>query len=272
MVKVVFIVIGILCACIVAYFLLIMPRMLNKADSTPFLQVLYAHRGLHNNSQAPENSLEAFQLAVEKGFGIELDVQLTKDLIPVVFHDFTLERMCGVSGHVRDYLYTELQGFPLLSTKERIPKLSDVLLLVDGQVPLIVEYKTESLDLRVCKIADKLLRDYKGDYCIESFNPLVLFWYRRKQKSVMRGQLSDAFLKDTKYRGVLYFILQNLLLNCLGKPDFVAYNHKYPHALSRQICRKIFRNTAAAYTLQSKKALREAEKDFDIFIFDGFLP
>lgn len=76
----------------VLYFLMIMPRMLHKPDTAPFKEWLYAHRGLHDNAtEAPENSMAAFRKAVDAGFGIELDIQLTKDRIPVVFHDFTLK-------------------------------------------------------------------------------------------------------------------------------------------------------------------------------------
>lgn len=88
----------------------------------------------------------------------------------------------------------------------------------------------------------------------------------------MRGQLSDAFLKEGEYVGVLYFVLQNLLLNFLGKPDFVAYNHHYPQILSRRLCRSLYKNTAAAWTIKSEEELSEAKKHFDIFIFDSFVP
>ena len=85
-------------------------------------------------------------------------------------------------------------------------------------------------------IADKMLRAYKGMYCMESFNPLGVWWYRKNHPELVRGQLSDAFLKEGEYVGVLYFILQNLLLNFVTKPDFVAYNHHYPEILSRKLC------------------------------------
>ena len=97
----------------VLYFLMIMPRMLHKPDTAPFKEWLYAHRGLHDNAtEAPENSMAAFRKAVDAGFGIELDIQLTKDRIPVVFHDFTLKRVCGGEGKICDYTYEELQSVP----------------------------------------------------------------------------------------------------------------------------------------------------------------
>ena len=131
----------------ILYFLMIMPRMSHKPDTAPFKEWLYAHRGLHDNAtEAPENSMAAFRKAADAGFGIELDIQLTKDKIPVVFHDFTLKRVCGGEGKISDYTYEELQQFHLCNSVEKIPKFEDVLKMVDGKVPLIVEFKIERTD------------------------------------------------------------------------------------------------------------------------------
>lgn len=270
---IVLICLGCILALAFIYLMMIMPRMTGRPDTEPFRNWLYAHRGLHDNtSDSPENSIRAFRKAVEAGFGIELDVQMTKDGVPVVFHDYTLKRVCRAEGKVCMRTYEELQQLPLYGTDQRIPRFEDVLKLVDGRVPLIVELKIEATDVSVCPAADKLLSQYKGMYCIESFNPLGLFWYRRNRRHVVRGQLADAFHKEGEYRGLLYFLLQNLLFNWLGKPDFIAYNHKYPGMLSRSLCRKLYRSTAAAWTIKSQEELDEAEKHFDIYIFDSFLP
>ena len=127
---------------IAVYLFVLAPRMTGKPDVSSLMGWYYAHRGLHDNKgDAPENSLAAIRNAVEKGYGIEFDVQLTRDRIPVVFHDETLKRVCGAEGNVRDYTYEELQAFPLLASQERIPLLADVLAAVDGRVPLIIEIK-----------------------------------------------------------------------------------------------------------------------------------
>lgn len=250
-----------------------MPRMRNKPDRTPFMEVFYAHRGLHDNkTDAPENSMKAFEMAVDAGYGIELDVQLSKDNVPVIFHDINLNRVCGIEGKVRDYTYKELQKFYLYNSKEGIPTLEAFLKMVNGKVPLIVELKTESTEISVCSYVDQLLKNYQGVYCIESFNPLVLYWYKRKRNSVMRGQLSDAFLQEEGIKGFLYFALEHMLLNFITKPDFIAYNHKYYWTLSRQICRKIYKNLAVAWTITSQDELEVRKKDFDLFIFENFLP
>lgn len=258
---------------VILYVLAIMPRLGHRKDREEFLSVYYAHRGLHDNeSEAPENSLKAFEKAVEAGYGIEMDIQLTKDRIPVVFHDFTLKRVCGQEGKVCDYTYEQLQEFTLCSCKERIPRFQDVLKLIDGRVPLIVELKVEWVDIGICPLADSLLREYRGPYCIESFNPMVLLWYRRYHNDVMRGQLSDGFLRTGEFKGALYWFLQNLLLNWMTKPDFIAYNHKYADAVSRRLCRKLYKNLAVGWTVKSREELEAAKENFDLIIFDSFIP
>ncbi|MBR5139795.1 MAG: glycerophosphodiester phosphodiesterase, partial [Clostridia bacterium] len=129
----------------------------------------YAHRGLHKDGVA-ENSMTAFRLAVEGGFAIELDIRLSKDERLVVFHDATLDRVTGVSGKVSDYTYDELAKMKLLGTEDSIPLFSDVLSLVDGRVPLLVELKEEAGSLLVTERALELLESYKGEFIIESFN------------------------------------------------------------------------------------------------------
>ncbi len=268
-----YVILIIVVAIVVLYFLAIMPRLSNRKAREAFQGVYYAHRGLHDNeSVAPENSLEAFRRAVKAGYGIELDVQLTKDKVPVVFHDFTLERVCGKEGKVYDYTWEELKGFKLFETDETIPRMEEVLKVVKGKVPLIVELKVEWMDISVCPIVDALLREYKGLYCIESFNPMALLWYRRCHNDVVRGQLADGFLKSGEFKGPLYGILQNLLLNWMTKPDFVAYNHKYAQTISRKLCRKLYKNTAVAWTIKSQTELDAAKKNFELFIFDSFVP
>jgi len=239
----------------------------------PFMGRLYAHRGLHDNrSDAPENSLTAFRRAVERGFGIEMDIQTTKDGVPVVFHDFTLKRVCAAEGRVRDYTFKELQQFRLCGSDQRIPAFEEVLKLVDGRVPLIVEVKMDRfLDASVCAAGDRLLSGYKGFYCVESFHPLALLWYRRHRPGVVRGQLSDDFYREG-YRGPLYFLLQYLLFNWLGKPDFVAYCHRYPNMISSKICRKLYKNASAAWTIKNEEELARARKNFDMYIFESFFP
>lgn len=260
-------------ALVVLYLLAIMPRIFRRPDTSLFKKVYFAHRGLHDNEgDAPENSMAAFRKAVDAGFGMELDVQVTKDGVPVIFHDFKLERICGTEGKVVDHTYEELQAYTLCHSKERIPKLSDLLEMVGGGVPLIVEIKAETADVSCCAVIDRLLRAYHGAYCIESFNPMVLWWFRLNHGEVVRGQLSSNFRREGVYWNILYFAMTHLLFNFLTKPDFIAYNHKFSEEPGRRICRHLYRHPAAAWTVRSEQDLEALRGEYDVFIFDSFLP
>lgn len=257
----------------ILYLLAVMPRMMNRPDISLFQKKYYAHRGLHDNAgAAPENSMAAFRKAVEAGYGMELDVHVTKDNVPVIFHDFTLERMCGAKGTIEEYTYRQLQEFTLGKSEEHIPRLEELLGLVRGRVPLIVEIKTEKIKVSCCEVIDRMLRAYDGAYCIESFNPMVLWWFRRHRSEVVRGQLSSNFRRDGGYRSIQYFFMTHLLFNFFTKPDFIAYNHKFKEEPGRRICRKLYRNPAVAWTIRSRQELEEMRGEFDVFIFEGFMP
>lgn len=263
--------------CIVAltvlYLLAIMPRVFNRPDTTLFKKVYFAHRGLHDNaSDAPENSMAAFRKAVEAGLGMELDVQVTKDGVPVIFHDFKLNRICKAEGKISGCTYEELQDYRLCDSEERIPKLSELLEMVDGKAPLIVEIKAETANVSCCAVIDRMLRAYRGAYCIESFNPFVLWWFRRNHRDVVRGQLSSNFRREGEYWNILYFLMTHLLFNFLTKPDFIAYNHKFSEEPGRRICRRLYRHPAAAWTVRSQQDLEALKGEYDVFIFDSFLP
>lgn len=256
---------------ILLYLFLIAPRLFKKPDRTPYMGVHYAHRGLFDNkSDAPENSLAAFRKAVEAGYGMELDVQLSKDQHLVVFHDATLKRMCGVEGNVWDYTLEELKKFTLADSKEHIPTFEEFLSVVDGKVPFILEFKLDVAQTIVCEKANEMLKDYKGIYCIESFHPLALMWYRKNRPDVLRGQLCEEFFRTKKYRKKpLFWVLSYLVFNFLTRPDFIAYNHEHAHNISRRLC-KGMGALSVAYTVKSPKEYENAKERFDLFIFDSF--
>ena len=257
----------------IAYLFLIAPRMTGKPDASALMDVHYAHRGLHDNKgDAPENSLLSIRKAVEAGYGIEFDVQLTRDRIPVVFHDESLRRVCGVEGNVRDYTYEELQAFPLLASQERIPLLADVLAAVDGRVPLIIEIKIHENAAEVCAKADELIAAYKGPYCIESFDPRAVAWYKQNRPEVIRGQLSANFNTSEKKEKFTEMLVHHLLTNVIARPDFIAYDHHAKDNFSRVLCTKLFGALPVAWTLRSQQELDAAKDDFDLFIFEQFIP
>ncbi len=256
------------------YLYLIMPRILNKRDFSKFINRDYAHRGLHDNkSAAPENSLKAIRKAVDLGYGIEFDIQLSKDDIPVVFHDFNLKRVCRLDAKVEDLNYSELIELKLFNSSERVPTLTEVLEIVDGKVPIIVEFKSnKNTDTKVCDIAAPLLDEYKGDYMIESFNPFPVLWYKKNRPGVIRGQLSSNFLKERKNSFILDFMLTNLMFNFLNKPDFIAYHHPDKNNLSLFVNKFLFRTLTVTYTVKSQDEYEKNKDFFDLLIFEGFIP
>ena len=258
---------------IAVYLFLIAPRMTAKPDVSMLHGVHYAHRGLHDNqSDAPENSMAAFRKAVEGGYGIELDVQLTADGVPVVFHDEWMQRVCGTEHRVEDYTLWELQHFSLFGTEERIPRFADVLALVDGQVPLIIEIKVHENAGTVCSVADELIREYKGAYCVESFHPMAVRWYRKNRPEVLRGQLSSDFDKPGKAENFGQRLVHYLLTNVTCRPDFIAYDHQHRSNISRRICKALFRPLNVTWVVRSPAELEACRKDFEIFIFENFIP
>lgn len=260
-------IIGALLLIFVIFLFLIKPRSpRNRPDTSAFVGKEYAHRGLHNKN-IPENSLRAFEGAVERELGIELDIQLSKDGEVVVFHDFTLNRVAGVNGKVIDYTAEELSKMPLNGQSDGIPTLKQVLEVVDGKIPLIIEIKIPGFDLSVCPKAFEILDHYSGPYCIESFHPFALKWMRKNRPEILRGQLSSNFFGHKEEGSkIQLFAVKNLLFNFLAKPDFIAYDIRYPNTWAFRLCRDVWKAFPIGWTVRTRDQLEEAKRDFDAWI------
>ncbi len=200
------------------------PGRAKKERKSPFMGRNFAHRGLHSEDKSvPENSMEAFRQARDAGYGMELDVQLSRDGQVVVFHDDTLDRVCGVEGRVADKDYPELSELSLCGSGERIPLFGEVLESINGSVPLIVELKNGKRNKELCEKTYALLSGYKGDYCIESFNPLIVGWFRKNAGEVLRGQLATSFSDYENIRKPLALLLSRCMFNIVSRPHFIAY-------------------------------------------------
>ncbi|MBR2696308.1 MAG: glycerophosphodiester phosphodiesterase [Parasporobacterium sp.] len=239
-------------------------------DKSFFWHVNFAHRGLHDLSKGiPENSLAAFRAAAEAGYGAELDVQLSKDDKVVVFHDDDLKRVCGINGTIADYTYEELSKMSLCGTKETIPLFSDVLdIFKEKGGPLLVELKTGKRNVELCEKTYALLKTYPGVYCIESFNPFIVNWFRKNAPEIFRGQLAEG---PGGYRGVVPRFVAHMLSYCrlsfLNKPDFIAYElGKRPKRILRmkEKGRMLF-----AWTSRSPET---DQNENDAIIFEHYLP
>ncbi len=253
------------------YVFLIAPGRRGK-DVSALRGFAYAHRGLFENRNGiPENSLAAFQKAVEAGFGIELDVQLTKDGQLAVFHDKTLNRMCGADACLSELSYDEAQKCTLLGTDERIPLFSNVLDLVAGRVPLIVEIKHYGNVNHLAGEVNAMLSRYNGPYCVESFHPLAMRWFKKNAPQVIRGQLASGVIsrESPAYQQAA---LKYLLVNVLSRPDFIAYDIREDKNASIFLLKHLFRPLWVAWTVRTPQELAKALQTYDLQIFEGFMP
>ena len=256
------------------YLFLISPNLTRKKALEPFRHRYFAHRGLFDNtSGVPENSLAAFKEAINYDYGIELDVQLTKDKVPVVIHDYNLQRVCNKSIKVASLTVNELKDYPLFDSSECIPTLSSALSLIDGQVPVIIELKVGLTYKETCKQVAKVLENYQGDYCIMSFSSLALSWFKSHYPHILRGQLATNFFKDSmNSTPTLKLLLSYLMLNRLSKPDFIAYNKRYLCNFSLLICEHLFHTPVALWTITDEAELDALSPYYDMLIFDNFNP
>lgn len=200
------------------------PEKISYEEYKLFQNRFFAHRGLHTKDRkVPENSPAAFRRAVEKGYGIELDVQLSWDGEVVVFHDDDLKRVCGVDAAVDALTLRELKALSLCETDERIPLFTEVLKIVDGRVPLIVELKSGRHNAELCRKTLEILRSYDGPFCIESFDPRIVHWFRKEAPEIIRGQLACSRESYRKMSRFTAFFLANCLCNFYSRPNFIAY-------------------------------------------------
>ncbi len=259
-----------------AWCALLRPRR-NQPGWDKLAGVKYAHRGLHNAEKGvPENSMTAFQLAVEAGFGAELDVHLMADGNLAVVHDSDLTRVCGKQAIIEDLVEEELIEYPLMGTEELIPLFQEVLELFEGKTPLIIELKVEGGNANALTDAVMaMLEDWNGVYCLESFHPGVLLRLKERYPWVLRGQLSQDFLKGGEVHGLSLparFALTNLLTSALTRPDFVAYKWQDRRNPSLRLMRALYGVHEVGWTVRDRQTMEALEAEGVPTIFEGFLP
>lgn len=237
-------------------------------DLTFLKQNLIAHRGYHNAKIGiPENSLLAFDKAVENNYIIELDVHILKDNSIVVFHDDCLERMTGLRKNIKDITYDEIKKLNLGNTNYKIPLLTEVLTLIDGRVPLIIELKT---DVKVGILEEelvKILEKYTGKYAVKSFSPFSVYWFKKNYPDIIRGQLSAGFEKDKMF-SLKKIFLKNMKLNFLTKPDFISYSvNSLPNKVVEEFRKE---NLVLGWTVRNKEQFKKGMKYCDNLICENF--
>jgi glycerophosphoryl diester phosphodiesterase len=227
----------------------------------------YAHRGLHKEG-IPENSMAAFRAALDKGYGIELDIHLMKDGNLAVIHDSSLLRTAGVDVRIEDLTLEDLENYRLEGTNEKIPLFREVMAIYEGKAPMIVELKpVDNNHAALAAAACEILKDYQGIYCIESFDPRCIQWLRKNRPQIIRGQLTENFwAHDKKLPPAIRFALTHNLTNFTSCPDFVAYKFAdRKDSITTGLCRKVWDIQGVSWTIRS-------QEDFDTAVAEGWLP
>ena len=268
----IFIILLVLLLLSLLYFLAVMGR-----TNHPGLEKLrgwsYAHRGLHK-AGVPENSMAAFQNALEKGYGIELDIHLLKDGNLAVIHDHSLLRTTGQEGTIEDLTTEDLKNYRLEGTDEIIPTFRQVVELFDGKAPLIVELKATNDNYgALVDTAMAQLKDYQGAYCVESFDPRCVRYLKAHYPYVVRGQLTENFIAGKgNLPWFLKFCLTHQLFNVLLQPDFVAYKFADRVNLGNFLVRKVWSVQGVTWTLKTPEAHKTAVEEGWIPIFEDYEP
>ncbi|CDA15805.1 glycerophosphodiester phosphodiesterase family protein [Clostridium sp. CAG:571] len=231
-------------------------------------ETIIAHRGVHNEKDIIENSLEAFKEAVNKNYIIELDVHFLKDGEVVVFHDDNIERMTGINKNLKDCTYDEIRNIKLLNKNTYIPKFSDVLKLVDGKVPILIELKNDNKVGLLESSLVQILKKYNGKYAVQSFNPLSIMWFKNNYPNIIRGQLVCKF-KNKKMDNIKKFILKTMFFNIITNPDFISHS---VDDLSYKEVNKIKKNKfILGWNVRNKERYDELIKYYDNLICEKFI-
>ena len=180
----------------------------------------YAHRGLHGDG-APENSLEGARRAIAAGMGVECDIQRSADGAAMIFHDWDLLRLTGTEGLIEGHTALEMRELRYLDSDEGPATLSDLLKLINGQVPLLVEIKSKrGYDVELtCKIVAKELAGYSGASAVMSFDPRVARWFRRHASSIPHGLV----MREDEI-GYTQMAWQRRIAFAIARPQFLAYH------------------------------------------------
>ena len=214
--------------------------------------------------------LKAFRKLTDR----QLDVHLMKDGTLAVIHDSSLLRTAGADVQIEDLTREELENYRLEGTDERIPLFDEVLALFENTTPLIIELKAANgnhfaLSKAVCERLDS----YKGVFCIESFDPMVVADVRELRPGICRGQLAENFLKGKGTLDPVRSVLATGLIgNALAKPDFIAFKFEDRSCISNALCLKLWGIQGVAWTIRSKHDLLTAEAEGLIPIFEKFDP
>ncbi len=233
-----------------------------------------AHRGLHDTGNGViENTLSATRAAIEGNYAIEIDVQADRDLVPVVFHDATLDRLTNTTGPVAAHSAAELAEVRFKDTADRIPTLRVFLEAVNDRVPVIVEIKSNTTELPdyCARIADVVVA-YKGRVAVMSFDPEAVATFRRIAPALPRGIVAESFRGHTP-KGTTWwdrFRLRHLLHAGRTRPHFISYRVDDLPAVAPLILHWMFGLPLITWTVRTEEQRRRSDRWADQITFEGF--
>lgn len=230
-----------------------------------------AHRGLYLKDQSiPENSLSAFSNALSHGYSIELDLNITKDDKVIAFHDHSLERICRDSRLLSDVTYDEIRQLKLFDSNEHIPTLKEVLTLVNGKVPLLIELKPKGNVIRLCESFYRDVKDYSGQFAVFSFHPKVVYWFKKHHPEIIRGQIAEFFKRDDM-NPFFKYLLKSMFFNYFTRPDFISYGiYDMPNRYLDKLKKKNM--TIISYAAKSQQELDRIRNLYHNAVFEHFIP
>ncbi len=236
-----------------------------------------AHRGLHDaDSGIVENSRSSVAAAIEAGYAIEVDLQLSADNRVMVFHDASLERLTEADGLLEKFTSSELQKTRFRDTSDPMLTLVDLLALVDGQTPLFLEVKSRWKDVGQLELSiAKALKNYTGPVAVMSFDPNSVSEFRRLAPDIPRGIVAEEF-RGKKYWGFLTWgqkiNLRHMLHWLRTRPDFVAFNVENLISIAPQAARILLRKPLLTWTVRTETDVKRASVFADNIIFENFKP
>ena len=231
-----------------------------------FKNRLIAHRGLHKNKIIPENSMLAFKAAIEKNYAIEFDINITKDNQIVVFHDDDLNRLCNKKENIEDVSYDFLKDLNLYESNEKIPLLKELLDEVAGKIPLIIEIKKHKNIGLLENILLEMLKEYKGEYFICSFEKDILLWLEKNKPKEIRGLIFESLpIKFKKYEKIAF-----LYKYFKSKADFISLEDKLIDSSIYDFCKKK-KLDILVWTIKDKKSFQNIDKKVSAVIFENFI-
>jgi glycerophosphoryl diester phosphodiesterase len=224
-----------------------------------------AHRGLWGNGII-ENSLTAYDNAAKNGYPIEIDLYMTKDNRLVCFHDVTLDRMTGEKGYIFDKTLDELNALSLNGTNEKIPTFEQVLSLCENKTPLLIELKDQPNKNLIPAVIERL-KKYKGEFAIQSFNPLYINKVKKHAPEFIRGILAtECHAKEKNF--FIRYLLKHMNLNFLIKPDFISYSFTGLPLPKRKIRNK----KIICWTIENQTDYNKIKPYAQNIIFENFIP